>query len=120
MISAIEGFNIKLTSDFPGVYSIFTWERIVIGQDQIMNVKLPYRRLKIDNKFYNFTLDKKLVQMGLSCLYYNLNDMDSVTGLDFIIKNNNIDKDMNSIQSICGAGKRIDIRSGDLFGRIFC
>ena len=122
MITICDSFNnCKLDKENNrDIYTIYAWERIIIAPNEIKIISLPYKRLKLDNKFYNFQIDKKLSLQNLECRYNNINDVSSLYNLEFVIKNSSIDLNNDVLTRVVGSRFKIDIFSGSIFGRIFC
>lgn len=109
--------GVKLTKDENReVFNLWTEKMVVIQPQEIVKIRLPYKRLSLD-KFLHFQLTKNFSLQEISCIYNNLNDNNSLTGLDLYLKNNkikqeqwmNIDIDYNVI-----------IPAKVVLGKVFC
>jgi hypothetical protein len=103
--------NYKIPIEFNGnYYQLYSYERVVIPVGKYLLIKLPYQK-ETYNKFLNYQLDKKLILKGLSLEHCNINDKDSESCLEIIVRNNNIDShlDRSDLTAIIGSAKNIII-----------
>ncbi len=122
-MSIVKCPDFKIEIDYltnPARTVIYSYERVIIQPEEAKLLKLPYFRNNFD-KYLKFEIDKKLAQMGLIFLWSNLNTEESVTCLEFLLKNDNITHayERTDLSAIIGSGKKIDILSGSVIGMIF-
>lgn len=124
MIVKLDGFGINLEYDNEySYYTIYSYERIVIHPQSKKYLLFPYKRIINSNnhKYYNFELDKLLCEKGLSCIWNNINEDLSKNNLTFLFSNTNIvlKDELNTLTSIIGTNKKIDIIPNTIIGKIF-
>ncbi len=123
MIIKLNGFNLGLdfSSEY-NCYTIYSYQRIVLQSQSKQYISLPYQKI-IENrgKYINFEVDKSLCDKGLECLWNNLNEESSKFNLLLLFKNSNIDfkDELNSLNSVLGSDKKIDIIPNTVLGKIF-
>ena len=112
--------NVKLIeNDF---YSeIFTHCHLRIRPQEIIEIRLPYRRIPANFKYFNFELCESLARKGLSVVHHNLNLKTSEIFFSFCVKNTNIEvlDDISMLTRIIGSNKITEIIPNTLFGRIY-
>lgn len=123
MIVKLDGFNISLDFDKKRkFFTIYSYQRIVLNPQNKQYFSLPYKlSSNLEAKYVNFHVDKTLVEKGLDCIWNNLNEDSSEKSLTFLFKNSNIvfKDELNSLTTIVGSDKRIDIIPNTVLGRIF-
>lgn len=119
MIFQLENYNIKLDKN-NNCYTIYTYEKIILRPNELKSISLPYCR-QLNGKYFNFELDYNLARNNVQVLWHNLNLNESAeNSFNFLIKSN-----MNEIllnNDVLGyiTGKNnVNIKSGEIFGRIF-
>lgn len=122
MIVKLDGFGINLDySKEYNYYIIYSYERLVLHPQIKRYILLPYKRISENNKYFNFELDKSLCEKGLSCVWNNINEDLGKNNLTFLLSNNNIvfRDELNTLTSIIGTNKKIDIIPNTVIGKIF-
>ena len=119
MLEKIGKIKISLDSE-PGIYTIYSYERLIITPESKRLITLPYRRTS-DCKYINFELDKDLILNGLQVLWHNLNKKSSQTNIELILYNNNRLEDNrgNPLYQITGQRNRLDIIPNTLLGKVY-
>lgn len=105
------------------IYTIYSWERIVIPPLTKKVIKLPYK-IENQDRYINFELNKILSLEGLQVLWHNLNIKDSPQ-LEILVYNYNFDFNILNgyqnaqLQTIIGSNLRLDIKPNIEFGKIY-
>lgn len=104
--------------------NLYSYERILIQPNTKKIITLPYKRDNLD-KYLNFELDRFLILNGLQVLWTNINEESSKGCFEFILYNNNLDKESlnyfrdSPLAQIVGSKDKIDILSNTLLGKIY-
>lgn len=124
MVHKLENINIKL-EEKNNVFSIFSYERLLIQPMYRKLITLPYFIDNKDNKYIKFELSKSLSLNGLSCLWTNINEDNSNKFIELILLNTNLDTESvfrfkdNPLAQIIGSKDKIDIQSNTFIGKIY-
>ena len=120
MIESITNSNALIDIDKSSC-GIFTYERIVIQSGTSKKIVLPYKRIINPATYINFELSYELCELGIECVWSNLNDDSSISNLLFLIRNTNsiINNQNNPLASITMSNNRIDIHPNTKFGKIY-
>lgn len=120
MIKVKDGHKAKLSfSGATNSFDIYTYERIILNQSEYKLIILPYFRENI-GKFFNFQLNIDLITRGLRCEWNNLNEESSKNHLTFFLTNTIIRNNTNiSHLNLIIQKDKIDIKSGELLGKIY-
>lgn len=113
--------KIKISLDYQhGVYTIYSYERLIISPESKKIVTLPYKRTA-ECKYINLELGKDLILNGLQILWHNLNEESSKTNVELIIYNNNRLEDNrgNPLYQITGQRNKLDIIPNTLLGKVY-
>ena len=123
MILPISGFQTKLELN-KNIYNIFTYKRLILKPCEKQIVQLPLSVINPDRKYIYFELDKKLCLNGLQVLWTNLNEEDSLNGVELLIYNGNLDYELlcraqNPLSQIIGSNNKLDLITETLLGKVF-
>lgn len=100
-------------------YEITAFERISIRSLEKKVISLPILRDELSN-YINFELSYQLSLDGVQCLWTNINEESSKSGIKLILNNTNFDLyKTTALESITGSKNRIDIKPGDIIGRFY-
>ncbi len=122
MIFQIDGFQTKLEQNGK-IYNVFTYKRLLLKPCEKQVIYLPLSVVNPDKKYINFELDKKLCLNGLQVLWTNLNEENSINGIELLIYNGNLDYELlyrsqSPLSQIIGSNNKIDLVTETLLGRI--
>ena len=119
MIKIFPNITYKLIYNDKG-YEITAYERISIKSLEKKIITLPVYNDHSLSKYLSFELDKKLSLDGISCPWTNINENESNRGIQLLLINNNFDfYQTTALQQITGSKYRIDIKPGEIIGRVY-
>lgn len=104
-------------------YTIYSYQRIILNPQEKKDFYLPYYRdFSHSIKYFNFELDKQLIEKGVICIYTNINDESSSNNIIISLKNDNFINDkemMHPLSKIIGSTRKIDLIPNTILGKIF-
>lgn len=119
MIKICNGYTVPLEAEF-NCFQLYTNIRLRINPSERLLIKLPYYRENV-NRLYIPQLTRKLILSGLILLWSNINDKDSESCIEVIVKNDNYDRsiDRTDLSAIIGSGKCLDLKENVPFLKIY-